>query len=1043
MSPRQKRWLYGVAIVLVVGVTFVWALPQILKLQALELVPALTGRAVEIGDIDLNMFTGRLAVKKLRIAEADPAQTFLSLERLDIRVVPWSMALGHIRVAELVITEPTVNLVRVGPTEFNFSDVLGRLAAAAGPPAPAPPEPKPKSRWTAGLERFALIRLNVTGVDRAVKPTSEWRVRDLSIEAGNLTTKPGPLGSLDVHGALNDSPIEFSAKDIDLTPTSFRGTFSIQNFNLVQIRPYLPPTLPAALETGIAGVTMTVKLELGPGPGGLAVGLVTGDVALTSLALAQPGKATPFLVVPSIAVGLKEVNLVSRVVTVSSVAIEGLDLKAVRDKQEDIDLLALTKKPEASSTAPPAPPTKAPAAAPAPARPEPELKLTVEKVTLKGAATFTDESISSPPTVLKLDDLAVQLDDVTWPNVRPIKLAVTTKLPGGGRYGTKGTVRLEPLDVSLRNTARDAPIEPYRAYFPFPSRFGGRLNADSQDRIRIVNGKLTLLSRGNSWATNLTVTGPDAKEPSMRMERMEITGIDFDWPRHARVARVRLKAPSAEVDRAADGSINVQKFFTPNPVGVSDPVGISDPVGSPSAAPPKAPAGPPAASGPPAADKKPPGLIETMELHFKEIVLEDGYARFLDHTTQPPFSQDITKLAVSVKGLSNKKTQRASVLMRAVIGGDSTLDVRAQLSAIGAPTYVDTGVELKKLALPSANPYVDQALAWIIRRGELTAKVDAKIDNDKLDVQNDILVGNLRVAPSRPSDEVKKRIGLPLGLIVALIKDGNGNIHVKVPITGTLSDRQFDLSDAIWTAVRNVVVNILKAPFRAIGGLFTSGDKIDELRVDPLVFAAGNDQLGPELERQTVRVADFLRRAPYVGLTMASVTTDADVEALKARAVAERLEKFQAEQGITDQAAALRRYFQVIVRDAQLPMKVEDQLLLLRRREPEPTERLAALRQRRLDVTRERLAKVEGIPEARLQVAPEGPPSAVGASPPTGAPPPAGTPPAAGAPAAGAPPVASAPPAAGAAPDTGAPPAAAPSPAQGGRVEFGITGESD
>jgi hypothetical protein len=277
---------------------------------------------------------------------------------------------------------------------------------------------------------------------------------------------------------------------------------------------------------------------------------------------------------------------------------------------------------------------------------------------------------------------------------------------------------------------------------------------------------------------------------------------------------------------------------------------------------------------------------------------------------------------------------------------------------------------------------------------------------------------------------VKKRIGLPLGLIVALIKDGNGTIPINVPLTGTLTDRQFDFSDAIWTAVRNVIVNILKAPFRAIGGLFTSGDKIDELRVDPLVFAAGSAVLSPELERQTVRVGDFLRRAPYVGLTLASVTSPADVEALKERAVTERVEKFQKEQGIADLPTAVRRYFQVVVRDAQLPVKFEDQLLLLRRREPHPAARLEELRQRRLDATRERLAKAEGIQETRLQVAPEKPAAAAAPVPPAAAPP---------APPSPAPPPAAAPPAAGVPPPAAEPPA----PSAGGRVEFGITGESD
>ncbi|MGH7349016.1 MAG: DUF748 domain-containing protein, partial [Candidatus Rokuibacteriota bacterium] len=580
MTRRLKRWLIVLAALLVVGVAFVWTLPEIVKWQALEQIPAITGRATEIEDIDINLFTGRVAIKKFRLAEADPAQTFVGLERLDVRVLPWSVVWGHVRVTELVFTAPVVHLVRLGPTEFNLSDILARVAASTEP-APPPEEPKAKSRWTVLVDRFALVRANLTATDRAVEPTSEWKVRDLSIEAGNLTTKPsGPVGRVAVHAALNESPIEFSARDIDLTPTSFAGKFSIQNFSLLQVRPYLPPTLPAALESGTAGVTMTVKLELGQG--GLVVGLVTGDVTLTSLALTQTGKTKPFLIVPRIEVGLKEVDLVSRVVTVSSVDIEGLDLRTVRDKQEQIDLLELAAKPASSDSlgSPSAAPRKATAAPPAaasspaiapaeptPARAAPEYKVTVEKIALKGAATFTDESVSSPPTVLKLSNLAVQMDDVTWPNVRPMNLALTTNLPGGGQVGAKGTLKLEPLDLTLSLRTRNAPIEPYRAYFPFPASFSGRFSSDSQNRVRIVKGKLTALSRGNSWATDLAVKAPDSKEAPLRLERMEINGIDFGWPTHARVAKVRLKAPVAELERAADGSINVRKLFVPDPGG--------------------------------------------------------------------------------------------------------------------------------------------------------------------------------------------------------------------------------------------------------------------------------------------------------------------------------------------------------------------------------------------------------------------------------------------------------------------------------------------
>ena len=1090
MSRRLKRALIVLAALLVVGVAFVWALPELIKWQAVKQIAAVTGRQVDIEDIDVNLFTGRVAIKSFRLAEQDPSQTFVGFERLDVRVIPWAVVRRTFRFAELRLTAPTVNLVRLSPTEFNFSDILQRLAAAPEAPKGRPTEPDAKSRWVVALDRFALIRANISATDRAVTPASEWKIRDLTIEAGNLTTAPsGPHGTLDVRAALNESPVEFSAQDIDLTPTSFAGKFSIKNFNLLQVRPYLPP-LPVVLESGSAGVDMAVKLELGQGPGGLAVGLVSGDVAVTSLALSQPGKDKPFLTVPRIGVGLQEVNLVSHVVKLSAVDVEGLDLLAVRDKQEQIDLLDLAKKPEEAKGASPPAPARKTTAAPAPAASKPadeaaaksespDYKITIDKIGVKGAVTFTDESVSTPATVLKVPDLAVQLDDVTWPAVRPLRLALTMSLPGGGKFGAKGPVRIEPLDVTLAVTTRDAPIEPYRAYFPFPASFSGKFNADSQNRIRVVNGKFTAQSRGNSWATNLAVKGPDDKEAPLRLERMEISGIDFGWPTHARVARVLLRKPSNEIARAADGSLNVQKLFTPVP----------KPGATGSTGPAKAPAPPakPPATGPPE-----PDLLKTMDLSFKEIVIEDGYIRFLDHTTQPPFSNDISKLNLSVKNLSNKAGQRAAVNLKAVIGGDSTLGVRGQLSAIGAPTYVSMATELDKFALPSANPYVDQAIAWIIRRGELTAKLETTIDGEKLDAKNDILIGNLRVARSRPSEEVKNRLGLPLGLVVALIKDGDGNIHVKVPITGTLNDQQFDWSDAIWTAVRNVIVNVLKAPFRAIGGLLTSGDKIEELRVDPITFAPGDGALSPEMERQTVRVADFLRRSPYVNLTLTSVTTPEDVSALKAREVTAKLDHFQKEKKIGDRERAIRRYYEANFKDVPVPPTVDEQIAWLRQREPEPIGPLDELRRQRLQVTRDRLSTVEGIPEKRLQTETSAAPSAAGAAPASGSTAsPAPTP---GSGAAGAPATTTGPGATGGAPAPGttapgaSPPGTAPAPGAasasesaiaprapgapapsdaappsesagsataaaepapkssatgGGRVEFGIVGESD
>ena len=56
---------------------------------------------------------------------------------------------------------------------------------------------------------------------------------------------------------------------------------------------------------------------------------------------------------------------------------------------------------------------------------------------------------------------------MAWPFIKPATFSLAAAMPGGGRTDGKGTVVLEPLNVQVTLSTREAPIEPYQAYFPF------------------------------------------------------------------------------------------------------------------------------------------------------------------------------------------------------------------------------------------------------------------------------------------------------------------------------------------------------------------------------------------------------------------------------------------------------------------------------------------------------------------------------------------------------------------------------------------------
>jgi hypothetical protein len=450
---------------------------------------------------------------------------------------------------------------------------------------------------------------------------------------------------------------------------------------------------------------------------------------------------------------------------------------------------------------------------------------------------------------------------------------------------------------------------------------------------------------------------------------MEMAGIDFGWPTHAKVAAITITKPEVQVERDAAGTMNLRELFTVAPAG-----GKPDVKAEEQAAPtPAASPGPERPKKPISAD--PRGGPVGFPIDIAVFTIDDGYVRFLDRSVQPAFSESLSRLAVRVENISTAPGQRAKLTTTAIVGGDAALDVRGELAPLGQ-LYADIHGELRDFTLTRVNPYSNSMLAWIVDRGKLGIKFRYHVEKDTIEASNEVVVQNLHVQPSRKEDEVKKRIGLPLGMIVALITDADNGIKVNLPMSGPLTSWKADLSDAIWTVVKNAAVNIVAAPFRAIGRLFKGkDDTIESVGVNPVTFAPGSDTLTPEMQKHLTSVGDFLRRAPAVVLTLAPVPSTPDVESLRGQEVTIRLQQVQREKNLKDFPAAVTAEFTERFPGVAPPKSPEDQLAKLREEQPVPEARVNDLLARRVAAIRDALSRTEGVPEKRLAVDEAAPPA--------------------------------------------------------------------
>jgi hypothetical protein len=568
----------------------------------------------------------------------------------------------------------------------------------------------------------------------------------------------------------------------------------------------------------------------------------------------------------------------------------------------------------------------------------------VEAVVVDGTPALARAGETAPP----FSRLHAELRGLRWPGGRPADWRVIAEPAGGGRVTARGTFTPDARAVAGTVEAEDASIEAFSPLLPIDAPVAGRLDARLQagagaDRPVVLEGELTLRE---------VRIGP-ADAPPIRADRMAVTSLALRG-RNLTIAGVVVDEPIVVVEREEDGAFPLRAMLTP---------------ASPAASP-----GPAARVEPAAAGEREPALRVTVE----ELVVREGNVRFIDRATRPFYSEELSRLAMTVRQLTNAGDGRAMVEIQGIVGTEAALDLHGEIAPFEQPFFLDVRGELRDFSVPRTNPYLQRFLDWIARRGELTTRVHYRIVGDELTATNELVVQRLDVERARDDDRPDRLVGLPLGLMVALLKDARGDIRVNVPVSGQLGSPQFSFGDAIRHALKNVLGRLVTAPFRAIGSVFQRDGTVEEVAIEPVTFEPGSAVLTPAAAAHLQRVADFLRSSPYVRLTLQPVISEHDLRALRAQEVTARIQRMQREEGIDDFGEAARRLWragrahdETPPSDGQAPPE-EPQAIIqaLAERELAPIEAARRLAERRASVTRTHLEEAAGIPPDRLLDAP-------------------------------------------------------------------------
>jgi len=74
---------------------------------------------------------------------------------------------------------------------------------------------------------------------------------------------------------------------------------------------------------------------------------------------------------------------------------------------------------------------------------------------------------------------------------------------------------------------------------------------------------------------------------------------------------------------------------------------------------------------------------------------------------------------------------------------------------------------------------------------------------------------------------------LPVRFAVALLKDRKGEIHLDLPVSGSLDDPKFSIWGVVWQIIGNLLVKAATSPFALLGALFGGGEQLSYLEFEP------------------------------------------------------------------------------------------------------------------------------------------------------------------------------------------------------------------
>jgi hypothetical protein len=348
----------------------------------------------------------------------------------------------------------------------------------------------------------------------------------------------------------------------------------------------------------------------------------------------------------------------------------------------------------------------------------------------------------------------------------------------------------------------------------------------------------------------------------------------------------------------------------------------------------------------------------------------DNKVVFRDDSVNPPVNLEVTPLTFSIAKLDMSATDAQSpVKLSAKSGKYSSVEVDGTVAPLAdAPTLAIMG-KIEAIDMPPLTGYTERYIGYRLQSGLFSADLDVKVDAGTIDADTNLKIQQFELERLKADeiDAFEEQLGLPVNTALSLLRDGEGNIELAIPISGDLSDPSIGIGDVVRQAVMNGAVKAIKAGvmtyFRPVGAAVMVGKMVtgNSLSFQPVEFSPGGSELSADHQAYLIELAKLLSDRPKVSVKLSGIATTADRRAMSGGATVD-LDTFlgfsvDPNKTRTGEDGGKSEEEEVVDEDVQVEGPVTEEILL-------------ALAQSRAELVKDYLVEQGGLDPARLLISP-------------------------------------------------------------------------